>query len=366
MRHLFKLQWQRFRREPFSVLAMFVMSIVFVAVIGGFQVNMTVSVPTYFDESVEHPDRWLEQLNEAEGFTFFELDEVSTREGIALGKHQYGLHIMEDDYNIVVMAEGEHLPLLNQVVYQTFTTERIIDVASTQSGSPEQFRGQIEERIDDPPVKVVNEAPGMLESAPSYDHQLQTLFGMALFFAIYSIVFSLSKFAQEKQTGTLDRMILSPIKKWQVYLGHMAYSYIIGFTQIFIVFMMFKYLFGYELGEQYLAIILTIACYVFAFVAIGMLILGLTKSMQQLNAVVPIVSVSLAMIGGAFWPIEFVSHKAILSISKINPVTYAMEALKSVSMYGNNLADILQPLSVLLLIGVVCMGIGVNLIERRA
>ncbi|TFB22928.1 ABC transporter permease [Filobacillus milosensis] len=367
MKALFLLQWQRLKREPLLIGSMMVMTIVFVLAMGGFRVSSAVSVPTYFDASVQNQKAWLERLNEAtEGFEFFATEENRSKEDIALGKYPYALQVMEDDFRIFMLAEDENLQVLKQVVAQTYLKEKRVSTAAAQVDEPEQFRKQVKEYLSEPPIIVSKVTPGPLEGAPSYNQKLQTLYGMSLFFAMYTIIFSLSKIAEEKRTGTLNRIILSPIRKWQVYIGHMSYSYVIGFTQIVLIVLMFKYIFGYNVGEQMGAVILTIASFVFAVVAIGMLILGLIKSTDQLNAVVPIVTVSMAMLGGAFWPIEIVSNDIILAISNVVPMTYAMEALKAVSMFGQGLADIYEPLAILVLIGVLCMGVGVNLIERKA
>ena len=51
---------------------------------------------------------------------------------------------------------------------------------------------------------------------------------------------------------------------------------------------------------------LLIIPYVFSIVALSILLTAIVKNVQQFNAVIPIVSVSFAMIGGAYWPLEIV------------------------------------------------------------
>lgn len=188
---------------------------------------------------------------------------------------------------------------------------------------------------------------------------------MTLFFAIYTIVFSLSEVAEEKQRGSWDRIILSPIRKWQVYLGYLCFSFVVGLAQILLIFFMFEFLFDIHINEKWLEILLICIVYTFAIVALGMLMMGLVKKASQLSAVVPIVSVSMAMLGGAYWPIEIVDNQIVLFISEVIPVKHAMDALKAITVYGQDITDITQSLSILLLMGVLFMGIGINLMERR-
>lgn len=173
------------------------------------------------------------------------------------------------------------------------------------------------------------------EDSFQYNGQLQLLFGMTLFFVIYTIMFSLVRIVDEKRTGTWSRMIISPVRKWQMYLGHLGYSFLIGFSQITLIFLLFRFAFGFELGERFWLLIAIAACYTFSIVAFGLLIISLITKPQQLGAVIPIVATGMAMVGGAFWPIELVTNEILLAVSKALPITYGLQALTSVAVYGN-------------------------------
>ncbi|GEL77787.1 ABC transporter permease [Tenuibacillus multivorans] len=367
MKALFLLQWQRLKREPLLIGSMILMSIIFVLSMGSSSVGDAVSVPTSFDESINEEEResWLDRLNQAEGFSFFQTDEKKAREDVALGTVPFSLKVMENDYQLLILNESAELQMLDQVVRQTFINEARLTAVEEQVNQ-ESFREEVDQYMSEPPLVVKNETIGTESDNVGYNNELQVLFGMTLFFSMYTIIFSLSKIAEEKRSGTMNRIILSPVRKWQVYLGYMGYSFVIGFVHIVSVFLLFKYVFDFDVGDHFGSLIVVVGCFVFSVVALGMLMLGSVKTLEQLNAVVPIVTVSMAMIGGAYWPIEAVSNNILLAISKVVPVTYTMEALKSIAIYNQNLSGVLEPISIVLLIGVLCMGIGVNLFERKA
>jgi len=102
-----------------------------------------------------------------------------------------------------------------------------------------------------------------------------------------------------------------------------------------------------------------------AIVALSILITSIVNSVQQFNAVIPIVSLGSAMLGGAFWPLEIVESEMMLALSKVVPITYGMEALNRATMYGNITEEVLYPVSILLLMTVVMTGIGIHLMEKR-
>nr|WP_296360514.1 ABC transporter permease [Virgibacillus sp.] len=86
-----------------------------------------------------------------------------------------------------------------------------------------------------------------------------------------------------------------------------------------------------------------------------------SEKFQQFNAFITILAVCMAMVGGAYWPIEIVESNFLIAISKINPITYGMEILHGVVNYGYSLEELFYPMSILLLMGIVMIGVGIHL-----
>ena len=150
-----------------------------------------------------------------------------------------------------------------------------------------------------------------------------------------------------------------------MYVANFIYSFVAGYIQVFIIFLIFRYGVGVDFNGNFVEVCFLIIPYVFSIVALSILITAIVKNVQQFNAVLPIISVSSAMIGGAYWPLEIVESKFLLALSKINPLTYGMEVLNGVVVYGYPLEELLFPISILILMGVVMTGIGIHLMERR-
>ena len=63
-----------------------------------------------------------------------------------------------------------------------------------------------------------------------YNSTFQSLFGFSLFFVIYTIAYNVLPILIEKE-GIWDRMILSPVKKWEMYVANFIYSFVTGYIQ---------------------------------------------------------------------------------------------------------------------------------------
>lgn len=57
--------------------------------------------------------------------------------------------------------------------------------------------------------------------------------------------------------------------------------------------------------------------------------------------------------------------RVLLILAKIVPITYGMEVLKGATVYNYSFTELLYPISILILMTVVMMGIGINIVERR-
>ena len=161
-------------------------------------------------------------------------------------------------------------------------------------------------------------------------------------------------------------MILSPLRKWEMYVANLIYSFVTGYLQVLIIFFIFRYVIGVDFNGRFMEACLLLIPYVFSIVALSILLTAIVKTYNNLTQLFRLFPVSLAMIGGAYWPLEIVESPVLIALSKLNPITYGMEILNGEStVYGYPFEELLFPISILLLMGVVMTGVGIHLIERR-
>ncbi|WP_017473554.1 ABC transporter permease [Amphibacillus jilinensis] len=353
---VFHLQWLRLKREPLLALTFLVLTVVFVFFLAGSQGAQTITIQTYSDELSEAEiDQWLEQLNQSEMFEFEYNDRSEVENLIRMSAISFALELGEDHYNYLVGQESHYLGAANQHVERVYRSQ--LRKEEVKQRFPDLV---IEEQAF---IEVDMQA---LTTNTSDNNEIVThvITGMTLYFAMYTILLSMINLVTEKRAGTWNRLVFSPLKKTSIYLGQLTHYFCLGMIQIGISFYLFNHILDYNFGSQYVAIAVVLVAFVFAVVALGMLIMGLVQSPQQLQAVIPIVTTGMAMIGGAFWPLEIVSNDILLFLARLVPIQYGIEALKGAILYEQNVVELLQPISILLLMGVLFMGIGVNLIER--
>src|SRR5699024_5679761 len=137
-------------------------------------------------------------LNELEGFAFEEMEIEEMKEQVALGNVSFGLKLATDHYTFVHSTINQNKDLADSHLHSIYQKNLRIDEAVSQTGTKET-RSSIEASLEQPPIEIKSEVGETEEAFFIYDNRLQILFGMTLFFAIYTIVFSLSEVAEEKQ-----------------------------------------------------------------------------------------------------------------------------------------------------------------------
>ncbi|MBO1005355.1 ABC transporter permease [Pseudogracilibacillus auburnensis] len=357
---LTKIKW--LLRNPWTFLLMTVFSIGFAFIVGGFNSFDKIKVPTYVEEkSMQEMD--VVQLIEKQGIFVFEwMSYEEMEEKIISGKSEFGLHLYEDDFQIIVGIDSPNINIVEQSVTNAYRKDRQIDQLA--SGILESKQAILHE-ITEEPIFKTESTSFYGNDTFVYDSNLHSVYGFTLFFVVYTIAYSVFQILIEKRSGVWDRMILSPIRKWEMYVANFLYSFLIGYSQILAVFLVFRFIIKVDFHGTFLQALLVMIPYVLAIVALSILITGAVRTTQQYNAVIPIVTISMAMIGGAFWPLEIVESKFMLLLSKIVPITYGMEALNGVTLYGYSFEQTLFPISILLLMSVIMTGVGIHLMEKR-
>jgi len=270
---------------------------------------------------------------------------------------------------MMVGVDTPNVTMLKQTIQKAYIDkeqqEKIIEAASTSLGIEKKAVKEELDEVMETPVFAIEKSNFRGSDTFIYNSTFQSLFGFSLFFVIYTIAYNVLPILIEKKEGIWDRMILSPVKKWEMYVANFIYSFVTGYVQVLIIFFIFRFFVGVDYNGQFMEACLLLLPYVFSIVALSILLTAIVKNVQQFNAVIPIVSVSLAMIGGAYWPLELVESPILLFLAKLDPITYGMEILKGVAIYGYSFQELIFPISILLLMGVVMTLIGIRLMESR-
>ncbi|WP_078433927.1 ABC transporter permease [Metabacillus halosaccharovorans] len=357
-------QFTKDKRNPIFIILFIAGSILATLVFAGGVYSPTkVAIFSEEDNASEIEKKWVDLLNVDDSFQFVVVEPNEAREDVRDGKLDVAVKVMETDYRLVATSELPTVSYVQQHVDKVFQQEAQLS-AIVQSKENENVREELERYMEEAPFQI--ETQGLeSDKVPNYNMSTQLLFAFTFLISMFILGLKVNNVTHDKVSGIWNRMILSPISKTKMYCGYVLYSFLITLFQVVVVLFVFKYLMNYELGDQLWLIILIAAFFIFSMISIAMLITGFVKTPEQFYAIYPSVIPLIPIVSGAYMMPGTITNSALLFIADLFPMAHAMDAIMSVIFYDAGFQDVMMSLLFMLLIGVVTMGLGINLIERR-
>lgn len=185
----------------------------------------------------------------------------------------------------------------------------------------------------------------------------QTSPGMLVIFTMFTVLGGASGLLQEREVGTLRRLMVMPMDKIVILAGKMLGMFTVALTQTLILILGGAYLFGVNWGRDLLALAALTIIYAFTITGLAIMIAALVRSYAQLDALSAIIVIPMAGLGGAMWPIEIVPP-IMQKIALFLPTGWALRGFHDIISRGLGLEEILLEVGVLALFGVAFSLIG--------
>lgn len=132
---------------------------------------------------------------------------------------------------------------------------------------------------------------------------IQAVAGTMVMMLLFSMAGMGNSILQEKEKGTLKRLLFSPISASQFLYGKMLSALILALVQI-VILLLFSYLvFGLDLFHNPLGLLLMIFGTAFACTGFGTLIASLGSSQKQVESISTIIIIIMSAIGGSMIPL---------------------------------------------------------------
>lgn len=164
-------------------------------------------------------------------------------------------------------------------------------------------------------------------------------------------------FAMERVLGTLRRLMTTPTRKSTFLLGAIGSQYGMALVQMALLVLFGVLIMHVPWGRDPVALIVILASFGLAGVALGTALGTFIKTESQANNLSIMLGMSMALLGGCWWPMELFPT-TMQQIVKVLPTTWAMSALTDITMRGQGLVDILPEAAVLLAFAAVFFLVG--------
>ncbi len=194
----------------------------------------------------------------------------------------------------------------------------------------------------------------------AFDRYGYMLMGLLSFFFVFLI--SGIAFVRERTSGTLERLMLTPIKRWQIAAGYTVGMGIFSSIQSIIIVLFVRYALNFEFAGSVLIVMLIMLILALTATSTGALISVFANNEFQVIQFIPLVIVPQAFLSGLI-PREGLPGP-LAYLAYIMPVYYGNEALKHVIVRGESIGQIYFYIIALFTIAVVLFAANTLILKR--
>ena len=169
--------------------------------------------------------------------------------------------------------------------------------------------------------------------------------------------------SRERETGTLDGILISPINRLAIILGKATAQSIRGLAQGAIVMLLAIFIFGVKINGSIPLVTLLLLLGIFSFVGLGILVSAATAEQETATQLLFMFQFPMLFLSGAFFPIQQMPD-IMQKIAHVIPLTYAIEALRKVIILGGGISSVSTELIILAGFGVVTLAIAVPVFRK--
>jgi ABC-2 type transport system permease protein len=249
-----------------------------------------------------------------------------------------------------------------QVAIQQLISSGRLPVAEAAQQAPGIVQPLVQNTLATSLVTLNRQVEGPTSASGGFDWLTYMAPSMAVLYLMFAMSQSARTILQEKQMGTLPRMLVSPTSRSAVLGGKLLGAYANGLLMMAVLILGGKLLFHISYGAILPVLLFTLAL-VAAATAWGMAEAAFARSSAQANQVGWIINLSFAALAGNFVP-RTSFPVWMQQIGYISPNAWGIETYGKL-IHGAGLVDIWPAIVILLAMAVLLFGVSSIIFGRR-
>ncbi|MCL4549466.1 MAG: ABC transporter permease [Bacteroidetes bacterium] len=188
---------------------------------------------------------------------------------------------------------------------------------------------------------------------------------MGLILMIITTILMSMAIVKEREIGTLEQLIVTPIKPSQLIIGKLVPFGILGFIDVLIVLSVMIFWFGIGVRGSFFFLVVSSFLFVLSTLGIGLFISTISKTQQQAMMVAQFgIMMPMIYLSGFAFPIENMP-KIIQYITFLIPLRYYITILRGVILKGASFFELLPETGMLLLFGILILFLSAKRFRKR-
>lgn len=225
-------------------------------------------------------------------------------------------------------------------------------------------------------VKIIQEIKGMdveqpldLRSRVWYNPDMSSIYfnipGL-IGVILQTVTLMLTSFSivRERERGTMEQLIVTPITKMELMIGKIIPYVIIGFVDIVLALAISVFWFRVPIAGSISLLLLFSIIFLFGALGVGLLISTVSKSQLQAMQLSMFMIMPNILLSGYMFPRESMP-KIIYGLSTVLPLTYFIKVLRGIILKGNGLAQLYNELIILIGFGILFLALATIKFKKK-
>ncbi|MDX1991932.1 MAG: ABC transporter permease [bacterium] len=190
----------------------------------------------------------------------------------------------------------------------------------------------------------------------------QSVPGMGTMYVMFTVLAGAVTLITERKNWTFQRLVMMPVRRSEILLGKVLARFGMGMLQYGVAFgfgIVLSQFLGFNFGGNAAGLLLMMVAFTICISAVTFLLATLVENDQQAAGITLFFALTMAPLGGAWWPLEIVPE-FMRTVGHISPVAWAMDGFSDLIFYNRGISAILPEVAVLLGASVVIFAIAVS------
>jgi ABC-2 type transport system permease protein len=214
-----------------------------------------------------------------------------------------------------------------------------------------------------------NTPPLTVEARAWYNPNLETRWNMipsliAALSMLQTLMLTALSVAREREQGTFDQLLVTPLRPVEVMVGKAVPSILIGLTQATLIMLVSILWFHIPMAGSLITLYTGLLIFTTASVGIGLAISAFSANMQQAMLYTFVLLMPLMLLSGLTSPIANMPQ-AVQYLTLIDPLRYAIQLVQRVYLEGVGITWVLNDIWPLIVIGGVTLPVAAWLFRHR-
>jgi len=193
---------------------------------------------------------------------------------------------------------------------------------------------------------------------------IQAVAGTAILMLLFSVAGVGTSILEEKENGTINRLLYSPLKGSTILYSKMLFAFLISILQLTAMFLFAWLVFNMDLSVNIPGLILMIIATSFAVSSLGIFLAAVAKTRQQAQNLSTIIILVMSAVGGSMIPL-FIMPILLQKIALLSVNYWGIQGFYDLFWRVLPLKEILPKILILMSIGLIMTLASIRLFKKR-